>query len=71
MSNSEIHVWQNVYVSAVLEKDLDRLPGKITEAQHAIEHRLREVPSPDGIEYNAIKAAWKTLANLRTERHVS
>jgi hypothetical protein len=35
--------WKNLYVAALREGDVDRIPGLITDAEHAIISRAREL----------------------------
>jgi hypothetical protein len=41
MTISSTYWWQKTYDDAVLEMDLQQVPGRVVEAQKAIEERLR------------------------------
>jgi hypothetical protein len=64
MTISLTYRWQKTYDDAVLEMDLQRVPGRVVEALKAIEERLRSCIVYGGPEHVAIVNARKALATL-------
>ena len=64
MTISSTYWWQKTYADAVLEMDLQQVPGRVVEAQKAIEERLRSCIVYGGLEHVAIVNARKALATL-------
>jgi hypothetical protein len=62
--------WQRELEAAILETDLEKLPGRLEAAEAAIFLRSQElVDSPDDhAERQAISLALRALRNLQTER---
>jgi hypothetical protein len=56
--------WMDLYRSALLELDPDKLPKRITEARLAVEKRLREL-SPGNGDETQLQALADALQNLR------
>jgi len=64
MTISSTYWWQKTYDDAILEMDLQQVPGRVVEAQKAIEERLRSCIVYGGLEHVAIVNARKALATL-------
>ena len=64
MTISSTYWWQKTYDDAVLEMDLQQVPGRVVEALKAIEERLRSCIVYGGLEHVAIVNARKALATL-------
>jgi hypothetical protein len=61
---SRTMIISSTYDDAVLEMDLQQAPGRVVEAQKAIEERLRSCIVFGGLEHVAIVNARKALATL-------
>jgi hypothetical protein len=70
MSKPNVYLWQDVYMSAVLETDDVVMPTRIYEALAAIEQRLLSPIEPGCAEHKAIEGAQKGLLTLRIERAI-
>jgi|HubBroStandDraft_6_1064221.scaffolds.fasta_scaffold113815_4 hypothetical protein len=62
------YLWQDSYVSAVLETDDGLMPTRIYEALAAIEQRLLIPIEPGCAEHRAIEDAQSSLLTLKVER---
>ena len=56
--------WRDLYVDAFLELNLNNIPQRIAEAEHAIQLRLSTLRSGDTEEARAIEEAMRNLAML-------
>jgi hypothetical protein len=57
--------WRQLYEGAILELDLSKLRGRITEAQHAILDRAQEILTrPSCHEHHALITALRALRLL-------
>jgi hypothetical protein len=70
MSKPNVYLWQDVYMSAVLETDDALMPTRIYEALAAIEQRLLSPIEVDSEEHRAIEDAQSGLLMLRADRAV-
>ena len=65
------YVWEELYETAILETDDERLPSCLEAAKAAINRRLQEIQadrnSPQPEELHAIADALNGLKVLRTE----
>jgi hypothetical protein len=61
-------MWSRLYVSAILETDVRKLPLRIREAEWAIQQRLSSSLSIDGAEEELMTGARARLRSLKTER---
>ena len=68
MSKPNVYLWQDVYMSAVLETDDALMPTRIYEALAAIEQRLLNSIEPGCAEHRAIEDAQRALLTLKIER---
>lgn len=68
MSNPSGYVWQDSYLSAVLETDDAAMPTRIHEALAAIEQRLLKPIESGCGEHKAIENAQSALRTLKVER---
>lgn len=68
MDNSAPYPWQTAYASAVSETDPERTVDRIDDALKAIENRLCTHIPIDDQENRAIRAAWRGLTILKSER---
>lgn len=64
MTISSTYRWQKTYDDAILEIDLQQVPGRVVEALKAIEERLRSCIVYGGLEHVAIVNARKALSTL-------
>jgi hypothetical protein len=70
MSKSTAYLWQDVYMSAVLETDDAFMSTRIYEALAAIEQRLLSPIEEGCAEHRAIEDAQRALLTLRIERAI-
>jgi hypothetical protein len=70
MSKPSMYLWQDAYISAVLETDDTLMPTRIYEALAAIEQRVLSPIEADCEEHRALKEAQRVLLTLRAERAV-
>lgn len=68
MSNPETYPRQTAYGSAILGTNNSKLIERIADARKAIEHRLSNPIEIYSREHLAIRAAWKGLVALESER---
>jgi hypothetical protein len=68
MSKPILYLWQDTYMSAVLEIDDRLMPTRIYEALAAIEQRLLSPIEPESEEHKAIENAQRALLTLKVER---
>jgi hypothetical protein len=64
------YLWQDPYISAVLETDDALMPTRTYEALAAIEQRLLSPIEPGCSEHRAIENAQSALLTLKIERAV-
>jgi hypothetical protein len=68
MSKPILYLWQDTYMSAVLETDDGLMPTRIYEALAAIEQRLLSPIEAESEEHKAIENAQRALLALKVER---
>jgi len=62
---SQPRIWRDLYVAALLEGDEARVPSLITDAEHAIVERARELFHVDGDNIQEEEAMDDALYALR------
>jgi hypothetical protein len=70
MSTPNVYLWQDAYVSAVLETDDELMPTRIYEALAAIEQRLLSPIEAGCAEHREIENAQRALLTLKSERAI-
>jgi hypothetical protein len=68
MKRLTTYPWRSIYVSAILETDVNRITGRIYDAIGAMEHRSLEPSTIDDDESRALAHAEIGIQNLITER---
>jgi hypothetical protein len=68
MSEPKVCLWQDAYMSAVLETDGALMPTRIYDALAAIEQRLLSPIEAECEEHKAIENAQRALLMLKVER---
>ena len=69
MSEYQYPSWQKPLQEAMDERDLQKLPEKLSAAESAIFVRMQELnSSPDGRESEAIRLACKEILKIQTQR---
>jgi hypothetical protein len=68
VDNSVLYPWQTACASAMSETDPERMADRINDALKAIESRLCTYIPIDEQENRAIRAAWRGLTILKSER---
>jgi hypothetical protein len=62
------YIWSRVYLNAILETDVRKLPQRIREAEWAIQERLSSSLPVDAAEREIMTGARARLKSLRMER---
>jgi len=65
MANTGKPAWHTLYEAALLELDLDKLPQRITEAQHAVMDRMRALNGKGGSESELLTNMLNVLRDLQ------
>ena len=60
--------WDLLYARALLEPNRDRLPERITAAEHAINERVKELSDGDTTEKDALADALRALRVLQARQ---
>jgi hypothetical protein len=64
-SSAQVWAWRDLYISALMEADKVKTPGRIADAEHAILNRARELFKASGDNIQEEEALDDALYALR------